>query len=826
MDHIPNTVRPVNGHIRVPYLFREEWDFKYDNKGFFFFPERKEWDSGAILRRDFIQNRDRGRAASFLQEWLYFGFMSEVLGIEVLTEHFTEEDEVGGQRFITTASLPKYIDDWQMDIAWDTPDAKEKRFQNLLRLFRDADMYFRVVTQSPEGEPPTPLSPELQLSFSILHATLVFARMHIFRNVDDPSPHNTAEFISGIPVEYAKSLLRAQHWCPSDIALLEQGGLGLVSSLELYYAYLLGDRKIIRDHSACESSFAGQFACAALDIGDEDYEPTHVIGCQRNCGLLEVDQDWVARVCQAGALPLITISVNDRGSASLEKHQGDSTTTYVAISHVYADGLGNPHQCGLPACQLKQLQSRVNVLNHPGLVADAGSGNVVFWMDTLCIPVRDDLDRVRKVAIRSMADIYTRAQAVLVLNAELGYHSCHVSREELLMRISTSAWFRRLWTLQEGVLANNLYFQFQDGAVNIESLGPSQEEDYERRFSVLRRLQAQAIKPYERIRAFRELPREQRIREVYPLLQWRTTSKAEDEPYCLATLLLADKDVIHKITATKDIRKRREEFILGQSSFPVKSLFFCEPRVGTRAPPIGWALRTYLRRLEAEAVPAGDPLAPVDMEGLHVNLSGIIIAASELPANPVNGNQFPKVNFVDENQALRLEVSSFFWLRDQSPPQSWADICAAFGASQLGILFEQSPLVSQIQYTNWKSSSTIRGAIVAVTEETHNKFAGFFCGTAVISKSPEPIRRTTDNEGFDESILTSSLLLGDMESEVQEILKAVEKDMQSNALLTNLLSEIPSLQTSLHPPEDGLLRENKGVVFGRYIEDAQEWCIK
>jgi hypothetical protein len=751
--------------------------------------------------------------------------MSEVLRTEVKPNDFCKE--VDGQKFINTNLLPKYIEDWENEIATLQGDVKEERFQNLLRVFRGADIYFRAVTQNTQGEPPSPLPQEVQLSLSILHATLVFAAMHIFRNDDDPSPSNFTEFAHGIPVEFVKTLLLNQHWCPSDIALLEQGGLGSTSSLELYYAYLLGDRKVIRDHSGCGTSFKGRFVCKALDIDEDKYEPKHINGCQGDCGFIEVDENWLGNVYQANLVPLITVSVNDAGLPYLETHESDFTTRYLAVSHVYADGLGNPQGCGLPACQLKRLQARVNFLDPQKTVDGSGLGNIPFWMDTLCVPVKSG--HIKKAAIRNMADIYSRAKAVLVLNAELEYHSCYATGEEVLMRITTSAWFRRLWTLQEGVLANMLYFQFNDGAVDIESL-KSPEEYHEERFSIVRRLRAQAMKPYMRIRAFREMSREQRIRAIYPLIQWRATTHAEDEPYCLATLLLEDKQAMHKITATRDFHQRREEFILGQGLFPVKSLFFCETRVGTREPPIGWALRSYLYRLEPEVVHDSDALAPVDKEGLHVNLSGITFPISDLYADQVG--QPPNFTVDGENAAGkesgRLKISSCFWLRDQNKPWIWTDICRWFGAMKVGILFEKWPLEYEERYAGWKSFSPTRGAIVAITEETRDKITGFFCGTAVISKSPEPSRRSEESKEYSGVIPSLTSLLGDVAADLLEIPTKSDEDVQNWATLAASRSgnNFRLLQATSHSPRNNPLSENGKLIFGEYVEPAREWCVK
>lgn len=797
MDHIPNLQRPVHEHIRVPYLSGYENGYKYDGKGFFFFPERQGWDPCDIMQRDFRLNGDEIplRAASFLQAWLFFGFMSEVLKTKVLTSDFIQE--IGGQKFITTKSLQRYIDNWQDEIASLSETAKEERFRCIIELFREVDIYFKVATESPPGEAPSPLPSEVQLSLSIMHVTLFLATMHIFRKEDDPSPLNNSEFITGFPVEFIETLLQDQGWCPSDIELLKMGGLGSTSILELYYAYLLGKRGIIRDHSRCKTSFKGRFACAALDVSEGDYEPAHATGCQRDCGAIEVDQNWLEQVIEAGRLPLISISIDDSGAAYLETRSSDYEASYLAVSHVYADGLGNPRRCALPTCQLTRLQTRINNLNQERRVAGLESANNHFWMDTLCIPVRKDLHHVRKTAIRSMAEIYTRAQAILVLNAELEYHSCHASCEEVLMRASTSGWFRRLWTLQEGVLANNIYFQFQDGAVNIESqVLPS--EDHGNRFSILQRLRVQAIKPYARIRDFREMSKEQRIREIYALAHWRTTSRDADEPYCLATLLLTDQTALDRITATEDLQERREEFIMGQGLFPEKALFFLEPRIGTREPPVGWALRRYFYRSEPEAIPADNPLAPVDSAGWHIRLAGITFSAADLPVKPVEGYQLPDFIYRDEDKAITLEVSCCFWLRDEKPPKYWTDILSEFEASKIGIIIEKWPLEYQEQSNGFRSYSPTRGAIVAITKAVADKFDCFFCGTVVLSRASEA--------GQKSSLELLSSLLPEFDASL----------LTDDLSLLQLVPEFPS----------GSPQKGKSTVNGQLFDGTQEWCVK
>lgn len=164
---------------------------------------------------------------------------------------------------------------------------------------------------------------------------------------------------------------------------------------------------------------------------------------------------------------------------------------YVAISHVWSDGLGNPYQNTLPQCQLLQIQDWVNQLY------DKSLWPVPFWIDTICVP----LDREhRSFAIQRMSSTYETADKVLVLDGWLLQKGFNNMTEWNMLKIKASSWSQRIWTLQEAMLPRpkSLYFQSPDGAksenelcymtqteavnrtwrVIMEGLGLGTEEDY------------------------------------------------------------------------------------------------------------------------------------------------------------------------------------------------------------------------------------------------------------------------------------------------------------------------------------------------------------
>jgi hypothetical protein len=85
---------------------------------------------------------------------------------------------------------------------------------------------------------------------------------------------------------------------------------------------------------------------------------------------------------------------------------------------------------------------------------------MAFWMDTLCVPVPDEHKAYRKKSIAHMSAIYHEADIVLVLDSWLQEIPRSVNITEKAIRMYLANWQRRLWTLQEGILAKKLYIQF------------------------------------------------------------------------------------------------------------------------------------------------------------------------------------------------------------------------------------------------------------------------------------------------------------------------------------------------------------------------------
>ena len=112
MDHLPQASNSAFPYPRVPILE----GFVYDDGGFTGFPARMGFDKKRLLAGDFAEHSSTITAA-FLQSWLYFGMMSEVLGIHVERADFIVDDHQGQSSITSKPSLLLYIQRWLATLA-------------------------------------------------------------------------------------------------------------------------------------------------------------------------------------------------------------------------------------------------------------------------------------------------------------------------------------------------------------------------------------------------------------------------------------------------------------------------------------------------------------------------------------------------------------------------------------------------------------------------------------------------------------------------------------------------------------------------------------
>lgn len=213
-------------------------------------------------------------------------------------------------------------------------------------------------------------------------------------------------------------------WCPTEIDRFQRMTTPLVQ------AYALGfQRPDKAKHRSCTSA-----GCIADNIDTATYQTRHINHhCQ--CPLLSVDINAVKNILEKDpqGIPLVEISRTSESTPELKVAEHQPGRRYIAISHVWADGLGNQEHNALHCCRISRLLSLCKDLSKTTnvvTVRDAKRqmpfaqratlmGNTVLnaislnrevstiWMDTCCVPVEEG---PRKIAISRMNEAYQKGK--------------------------------------------------------------------------------------------------------------------------------------------------------------------------------------------------------------------------------------------------------------------------------------------------------------------------------------------------------------------------------------------------------------------------------
>lgn len=615
MDHIPQFSNQLT--IEIPYLCKED----YDGLSFLGYPQRKGWSKDWLFDIGVFGGKTLAETTSFLQTWLYFGLLSETLGVKVTTSDFVRESSTGA--FITTRALPKYLDEWRDRDGKLSANAKSRRQIGIDICFDEVN---KILSAYRSQASVRPLSPEVSLSIIILGETLSRAKLRILdtSEADTISGWDHAGKMDWGTSELLKYRMIGAGWCPSTIFMLQRE-LKLVTGL--YYASSFPP-PIPKSHIKCSD-----IECfGAYSYGHETYRTKHTVDCS-GCNYVEAD---LKQLCLAldSSFPLLSLT-GPLGNPRLEIIPYQTGIDYAAISFVWSDGLGNPIANALPFCQLSFIQRIVHETRSRKNVS-------LFWIDTLCVPLHYEYWHHQELAIRKMAQVFKDANRVIALDASLQTVSRHANYNEIAIRIALSPWTRRLWTLQEAALARRLYFQFSDGAMDLEELEASYLDndrdlhngvaEVVRKFYIgLEKLKSgvQKLTTHQQKLKAKYLVNAATL--VWRAVQWRSTSVMSDETLAIATILQLDVrplQVIHPEPKSEGNERRMATLLRMLEVIPSGMIFLRGPHL--REKGLRWAPRSWITRMIPDHP---DPLSAVGTftagyltaAGLMVHYPGFIL---------------------------------------------------------------------------------------------------------------------------------------------------------------------------------------------------------
>lgn len=234
-----------------------------------------------------------------------------------------------------------------------------------------------------------------------------------------------------------------------------------------------------------------------------------------------------------------------------------------------------------------------------------------------------------------MKDTYEKASYVLVLDSQLQETCLGASQSasdiawtrETAVRIVNSGWMRRLWTFQEGRLAKRLSFQFADQVVQHRELMHSLVTCVENGFSPITADMFRAMVPIARdLRYDDGVGRSAFItsQAVFNAIAWRSTSNAQDEAVCIASIFGLDSGQFVDIPLEQHVPR----LLLQVRKIPISVLF----ADGTRhqSPGFTWCSRSFLNFQREHWVSTPPIYAECTESGLRVSLPGWIIPPSTL----------------------------------------------------------------------------------------------------------------------------------------------------------------------------------------------------
>ena len=535
MDHLALPRDPILPLTEVPYLCTEHYDVTIP---FLEYPGRKgkPWlvvEVGQVLFElyDNVSPTHKSEPECLLQTWLFFGLLAEVLGDLYDHSVFVTESSDTGERILSTKDLQFLL---EKRITWVA--TLERTVQK--QLYEHVGKCIDITWKARRSD----LDPRVKYSIGAVAELIASAIDKSHLKAFPGSDRCQKPFANGFYTEEIKERMVEANWCPNDFARVR----AKFNSIQLLFYY----SRMKKPSSELHHRNCTEDRCVAHSINLSQYRTRHCEGCEEEgiCEDVSIDNQPIMNILQSGALPLLLIKrrTDEPRKVSVELCSSENTgNNYVAISHVWADGMGNPKANSLPQCQLARLSDIVDSM-------DDGGQRAMIWLDTFCCPVDPD---AKKIALSRMRRTYFETRKVLVLDSTLYcYNSQDLQPAEINARILTSPWMRRLWCLQEGALArgDSLWVYFKDGPVHMLVLWTRLYalSNQDLRYRRLLHDMFDDTRPLSLSNYYSNPPESTlNLALLDRALSYRRTTVASDEPLCIATLMDLNMDRILPLCA-------------------------------------------------------------------------------------------------------------------------------------------------------------------------------------------------------------------------------------------------------------------------------------
>ncbi|KAI4241580.1 MAG: hypothetical protein L6R42_011228, partial [Xanthoria sp. 1 TBL-2021] len=410
MEHLPlprDVATP--GPSLVPYVCKQEYD-----RGPFLTYYARLGLSDSVAHEIQLDHHYVGRnpqiplaeLESLVQTWLFFGLLTEVLGTlfepsQYVTSNFSANAQGSHDKVLNTSQLVPAVNLWMQQVheAANMKDESRSQYEHIAKCLHFVANMLTAI--GPALQPD--FNPLIRSSIASVGELLSHATNQVYaiKNfIEDNRCPGTWSLLYDKP-GHTRQMLRGGY-CPYEIHRIRNLSL----TVQTYHFLVWMDRtRPSAQHQSCTD-----MECRANQINLSRYTTKHQRdGCQ--CPDLLVDVKDVIRILSRGLLPLLRMTLASHlGDVRIDVVEATPTSKYVAISHIWADGLGNPFSNALPVCQLQHLYQIVRSLLEKQTNDDPGDVEFL-WIDTLCCPVEPPEAKI--MALNQIRTPYIDASHVL-----------------------------------------------------------------------------------------------------------------------------------------------------------------------------------------------------------------------------------------------------------------------------------------------------------------------------------------------------------------------------------------------------------------------------
>lgn len=430
-----------------------------------------------------------------LQHWLYFGLISRCVGAGIAVWPFHDHGRLNSR---TLPGLLQSIQRSSSELATELRTVESDLRQFLIDIPRT---YPTAQTGDRTAAEEVVLSIRVLTDsvWRVLHNDAEHAEDRFMRHHEKYENDFASAALCGTVLRRRMSWEAG--WCRSQVSMI----LRTFSTSYAYYVSAIRPDQV--QHNGPNHRYCTDDRCN-LRRDEKEYQYAHTEKCQHqgnmNCEMLQAPLNDIMKILGAGGILLIRLESNQ-----LVATRAKYGLPYVAATHVWSGGLGNPKGNAMPACQLREMaeltaSSRKAIQSlkpgtTPEQVLPAVWETIVnplrlirepspnwFWIDTLNIPRVDEsqerqeeneiVGTRRTNAIDVMTQTYAAADSAIVLDPELRQlqlkwyqrttdpdsEEADLVLLEIFSWILVSSWMTRCWTFQEGAMAKELLVKLSE----------------------------------------------------------------------------------------------------------------------------------------------------------------------------------------------------------------------------------------------------------------------------------------------------------------------------------------------------------------------------